>query len=214
MASPIGRSPKQQRRRTQHRELNRNQVLDAAEEVFGEKGYDRATLKEVAERAGFAVGSVYLFFDNKSDLFRQLFVRRGIELLDDMVGVLSPPGDALAGLHALVDVQVDFFRRHAGFGRLYFRYSAATNPSVHLRSDRAASDEYDRAMAMEADLFARGQADGVFVDGEPAALASLFSGMMSAFHAIDAEVVEADERTSTGAFSLDELHAMVERAFT
>jgi len=38
-------------RRSQHHDLSRSQLLDAAEEVFGTKGFHEATLREVAERA-------------------------------------------------------------------------------------------------------------------------------------------------------------------
>ncbi|MDD9372224.1 MAG: helix-turn-helix domain containing protein, partial [Acidimicrobiales bacterium] len=67
---------RREQRRLQHQDLSRAQLLDAAEEVFGRKGFHEATLKEVAELAEFSVGSVYSFFTNKDDLFRQIFVRR------------------------------------------------------------------------------------------------------------------------------------------
>ncbi|MEY2448468.1 MAG: hypothetical protein QOH79_1944, partial [Acidimicrobiaceae bacterium] len=52
-------------RRLRQQEVGRTQLLDAAEEVFGQKGFHDATLKEVAELAEFSVGSVYSFFENK-----------------------------------------------------------------------------------------------------------------------------------------------------
>ena len=66
---------RREQRRRRHQLLSREQLLDAAEEIFGRKGY-HDTLKEVAELAEFSVGSVYSFFDNKDDLFRQIFLRR------------------------------------------------------------------------------------------------------------------------------------------
>ncbi|HMG44699.1 MAG TPA: helix-turn-helix domain-containing protein, partial [Acidimicrobiales bacterium] len=50
-------------RRLLQQDVSRSQLLDAAEEVFGRKGFHEATLKEVAELAEFSVGSVYSFFD-------------------------------------------------------------------------------------------------------------------------------------------------------
>ncbi|MCZ7645887.1 MAG: TetR/AcrR family transcriptional regulator [Planctomycetota bacterium] len=46
--------------------------VSAAEKVFGEKGYERAHMKDVAEEAGCATGTVYLYFKNKEDLFNAL----------------------------------------------------------------------------------------------------------------------------------------------
>ena len=73
-----------EQRRLHHQDLSRTQLLDAAEEVFGRKGFHDTTLKEVAELAEFSVGSVYSFFANKDDLFRQIFVRRGDEFMDGL----------------------------------------------------------------------------------------------------------------------------------
>jgi AcrR family transcriptional regulator len=47
------------------------QILHAALEVFGESGVVGARLDEIAERAGVAKGTIYLYFPNKEELFRQ-----------------------------------------------------------------------------------------------------------------------------------------------
>ncbi len=49
-------------------EARRTQILEAAAAVFGEKGYQRATMKEIATRAGVAPGTIYLYFAGKRDL--------------------------------------------------------------------------------------------------------------------------------------------------
>ena len=49
-------SGRREQRRRRHQLLSREQLLDAAEEIFGRKGYHDTTLKEVAELAEFSVG--------------------------------------------------------------------------------------------------------------------------------------------------------------
>ncbi len=49
-------------------EERREQILKAAVQVFGEKGYDRATISDIARKAGVAEGSIYNYFKNKGDL--------------------------------------------------------------------------------------------------------------------------------------------------
>jgi len=46
----------------------RTQILDAATKVFAEKGFERATIKDVAKTAGIADGTIYNYFKSKSDL--------------------------------------------------------------------------------------------------------------------------------------------------
>ncbi|MEX2111152.1 MAG: TetR/AcrR family transcriptional regulator [Gemmatimonadaceae bacterium] len=47
------------------------QILRAALEVFGETGVASARLDEIADRAGVSKGTIYLYFANKEELFRQ-----------------------------------------------------------------------------------------------------------------------------------------------
>ena len=137
---------RREQRRLQHQDLSRGQLLDAAEEVFGRKGFHEATLKEVAEMAEFSVGSVYSFFDNKDDLFRQIFVRRGDEFMPGMRDALRDEGSPLDQLHRLVDFEVGFFRSHPRFGRLYLRYSSATTLSADREIDAVMAANYAESM--------------------------------------------------------------------
>ena len=61
--------------RAQRKEMTRELLLDAAIEVFAEKGYHGASLDDVADAAGFTKGAVYSNFTRKSDLFRALLER-------------------------------------------------------------------------------------------------------------------------------------------
>jgi len=46
----------------------RNQILDAATQVFAEKGFHRATIKDIARVAGIADGTIYTYFPSKTDV--------------------------------------------------------------------------------------------------------------------------------------------------
>jgi TetR/AcrR family transcriptional regulator len=201
---------RREQRRRQHHELSRAQLLDAAEEVFGRKGFHETTLKEVAELAEFSVGSVYSFFDNKDDLFRQIFVRRGDQFMTAMREAVGDGAPPLEQLHRLVDLEVGFFREHPHFGRLFLRYSSATMMSADRPADAAVTANYEDAMGLQAGVFERGQADGTLRAGDPQVLGRLFSGLISAYQAMDPAVVgdAPGER-----LPLDELHDLVESAF-
>jgi AcrR family transcriptional regulator len=53
----------------------RNQILDAATKVFAEKGFHRATIRDVARVAGIADGTIYNYFENKNALLLGLLDR-------------------------------------------------------------------------------------------------------------------------------------------
>lgn len=210
-AATATRSRREERRLLQQ-DLARRQLLDAAEEVFSRKGFHETTLKEIAELAEFSVGSVYSFFESKDDLFKQIFVRRGEEFMPAMADVLADETrDPLGQLHELVDFEIGFFRQHADFGRLYLRYSSAVMQAADREIDQVMRERYDKAMAVQASLIERGQAAGVFRPGDPVVLARLFSGLMSAYQALDPAVVS--DEPGTERLALKDLHDLVEQAF-
>ena len=62
------RVPRWQRRP----ESRPEEILEAALHVFGEQGFARTRLEEVARRAGVSKGTLYLYFKSKEDLFREM----------------------------------------------------------------------------------------------------------------------------------------------
>lgn len=56
--------------------LTRRRVLDAAADVFGERGFQAASMADVADRAGYTIGAVYSNFANKESLFHELMEER------------------------------------------------------------------------------------------------------------------------------------------
>jgi len=62
------RVPRWQRRP----ESRPEEILDAALHVFGEQGFARTRLEDVAKRAGVSKGTLYLYFKSKEDLFREM----------------------------------------------------------------------------------------------------------------------------------------------
>ncbi|HXR31730.1 MAG TPA: TetR/AcrR family transcriptional regulator [Solirubrobacterales bacterium] len=58
--------------RAERQEQTREQLLDAAAQVFARRGYHEASVEEIASEAGFSTGAVYSNFDGKEELFLAL----------------------------------------------------------------------------------------------------------------------------------------------
>jgi TetR/AcrR family transcriptional regulator len=199
-------------RRARHHDLSRAQLLDAAERVFGEKGFHDATLNEIAELAEYSVGSVYSFFEGKEDLFSQVFVRRGDEFMPGMRAIVEGVGSASEKLQLLVDFQVGFFRTYREFGRLFLRYTNIALVSEPGDLDASIALNYAESMRMQTELIAGGQRAGQFHSGDPTVLAHLFSGLVASYQAMDPPIV-SDERDAPERLSLQDLHQLIRRAF-
>jgi len=74
---------KRQRRRRLRREVRQAEVLDAAAQIFREKGYHEASIAEIAERAGVVEGTIYRYFSTKRELLVQVVERAYEEAIAD-----------------------------------------------------------------------------------------------------------------------------------
>lgn len=66
-------------------EARRTQILQGAVQVFAEKGFHKATTKEIAKAAGVSEGTIYNYFDNKRELLFALIELIGVESLKVVV---------------------------------------------------------------------------------------------------------------------------------
>jgi len=84
--------------------------MAAAAQVFAEKGYDAATMTEIAARAGASIGSLYQFFPTKEAIAEALHAQNSDDLSEMLAGLA--PRVAGKSAAALVDA---LFRDLSGF---------------------------------------------------------------------------------------------------
>ncbi len=119
-------------------EQRRSQILTAALAVFARKGYDRATIADIAREAGVADGSIYNYFKNKSDLLISLprqIVQPNVETI---VALLSPPPGTPIPPPSLVlpriaHAMVETFRQNAPLFRILLSALPAMKPAARQK---------------------------------------------------------------------------------
>ncbi len=127
-------------RRAEQVERNREAVLEAARQVFIQRGYAGASLEAIAEEAGFSKGVVYSQFGSKPDLFFALLERRITERAAQNDRVVAQFVGAEA-LHELIrashlDAAVDSGWRYV---LTEFRALAMRDPELNRRYAEAHS---------------------------------------------------------------------------
>jgi AcrR family transcriptional regulator len=179
-------SPREARRQLRI-DMGREQILDTAEQLFGERGYHDTGLKEVAERCEFSVGSLYSYFDGKDALYQEVLRRRSLGQVEEMRRLAADPASADKRLVAMARLQVEYFRTYPNWGRLTTR---ALTPGLAAEAEVQSGfrEAYRDAIDLEAQLIATGQREGVLRAGDPHALARMFSALVTAFHLMDPEV--------------------------
>jgi AcrR family transcriptional regulator len=79
-------------RRRLSAEERRESILDAANRVFGEHGYENVRIDDVAMAAGISKALIYEHFGSKQELYGELMSRAAVELLGVLVQAASAPG--------------------------------------------------------------------------------------------------------------------------
>jgi AcrR family transcriptional regulator len=166
-------------RRKREAEARRREILEAATRVFARRGFHAATTAEVAAEAGVAVGSIYLCFKTKEELYFSLVNEKAEELLSFLHAELARAPTALEKLRQLVVAELEFFNRNREFIRIYL--STRSGPEWTLKDDfgEAVSRKYEAYIEMVADILKRGIEEGELRAGPPADLAHALIGMLN-----------------------------------
>ena len=93
------------------------QILDAALEVFGERGLAGARLDDIARRAGVSKGTIYLYFHNKEELFREVVRAVIVDRFSD-AAARAGEDDPVVELKRCLRTHWDFVRS-PGFQTIY-----------------------------------------------------------------------------------------------
>ena len=96
----------------------KDKILDAALDVFSEKGFHLATVDEIAERADVGKGTLYRYFANKETLFNELVRLRLEELEQNATAILDGQDDVLTMITKYLRIYFEFFDRNQNLYRL------------------------------------------------------------------------------------------------
>ena len=94
-------------------------IQDAAMRVISRKGMDAATMQDIAEEAGIAKGTIYLYFRDRDELVEKTFETAVTQLLAKVEAALAPDAPIEVKIRAAIQAKFAFFRENREFFRLY-----------------------------------------------------------------------------------------------
>jgi AcrR family transcriptional regulator len=164
-------APPKWRRRPEDRP---EQIIQAAFELFGERGLANTRLQDIAERAGVSKGTIYLYFPNKEELFREMIQRTAvaaIERAEQTVTQGAPSAQLMA-----------YMRAHWAFVRspVFSTIYRLVLGELHQFPDLArfyAENVVKRGLRLIATLIQRGIDAGEFREIEPMIAARMLAAL-------------------------------------
>jgi AcrR family transcriptional regulator len=156
-----------------------HQIIDAAIEVFGERGLSGARLEDIAKRAGVSKGTIYLYFPNKEALFKEMVRLTIIARLEREERRLEQhPGPATEVLTSYMNEQWEFINQPEVriLSRLIISELHRFPELVQFYMDEVVRRKYDLVTR----LIQRGVDAGEFRPIDPVVAARLLSAMFYA----------------------------------
>jgi AcrR family transcriptional regulator len=181
----------------------RDAVCEAALELFAEKGIEATTIRDIAQRADAAEGTLYRHFDGKDDLAGWLYRRCAQELQARLADATATAATPEEKLEALIRGVFDFF----GDRPTSCTY-LLSNRSEKADGDGRASTDWPPPLGFFVEVIEAGQTQGAFQDEEAPLLAGWILAMVQRTvlflkaGTLDGTRASTIDRTVTGALRL------------
>jgi AcrR family transcriptional regulator len=165
-----------QERKEREKERRRQQIVVAAKRVFSDKGFNKATMEDIAKEAELSPGTLYLYFKNKEELYASLTLRILQYLNIRLSHVINQEDlDTWQKLDALKDVMFDVY----DFDPLIIinMFHLQSSETLKNLSDELIEDIVGLSrMSMDSitSVFKEGIQQGLIVDYHPVALSDIF----------------------------------------
>jgi AcrR family transcriptional regulator len=168
-------------RKKRERNMRRQQIQDAAKELFLKKGFNSTTIEEIAECTELALGTIYYYFKNKDELYISLILLSVQYLLDELQKI-SARND-LNAEEKLFEVKEALYHAY-DYDPLIFRNIVHMQVEQSLLSiDSELVDKINsqarKAFNLMASFYEEGVSQGKFIEGHPAAHADIMWGLFT-----------------------------------
>lgn len=95
-------------RREREKENLRQEILDAASELFAKDGYESVSMRKIADRIEYSPTTIYLYFKDKNDLLNQICEETFANLIRDWRKIENKNDDPLTALQKAMRAYVEF----------------------------------------------------------------------------------------------------------
>jgi AcrR family transcriptional regulator len=130
-------------RKERQKEELKAKILQAARELFMQKGFEDTSIRNIAEKIEYSPTTIYLYFKDKDDIFHELH-KEGFTLLNQYFRPLSHVSNPFERLKAINKAYINFALENGEFYDLMF---IIRSPINSLDKDDSTWDEGNRAFA-------------------------------------------------------------------
>jgi TetR/AcrR family transcriptional regulator len=169
-------------RREREKLRQRQEMLATALGLFSEKGYHNVSMHQIAEKAEFAIGTLYKFFKNKEDLYKALVLEQADKFHEAVTRAIQESDDEIEKLRNYVKAKGAVFRANVSMIRLYFAETRGASFNVMAGLDPEIRKRYGQFLQSLASVFEKGMQKKRFQKiADPYHLAVALDSLTNAF---------------------------------
>lgn len=169
-------------RKERERIARRGEIFVAALDLFSEKGYHNVSMHEIAQKAEFAIGTLYKFFENKESLYKSLVLEQVEKFHNALTQAIEGPGDEIEKLRNYVKAKSEVFTANVKMIRFYFSETRGASFNIKAGLDSEIREQYVNFLSMLASVFASGMKKKRFkMISDPYHLAVALDSITNAF---------------------------------
>jgi len=148
--------------------------------MFAKRGFFKVTMKEIAERAEFALGTVYGFFKGKRNLYQQVIKQKVDELVEVVSNAMADETSPVLVIKRFIEAKLRFFFENRDFARLYFVEMHGPPLYGERALSLAVEDKYRALLERVSKAIEKGMSDGIFARASPDLMVTALDGQTSA----------------------------------
>ncbi len=176
MENPAPQNPETESNRERQKAATRAQILEAAIHIFGDRGFDAASMGGIAEQAGVKKALVQYHFDTKEKLWHSaveaIWRERDATLPEYLIPFSGAEGPGQ--IQTLLEQIMRFARDHPAWVEIMFHECTTPGPRLDWIVDHFVRSDFERALHFAE----QAQANGVFPPCPPLELMHILSGAL------------------------------------
>jgi len=197
---------KQAPRREREHQQHIKHILDAAESIFAEQGFFQTTMRQIADKAEFALGTIYSYFGSKKQLYGKVIETKVDELVAFVTREMADAPSVQDQVENFIQAKMTFLDKNLPFLRLYLAEVDVPRLDINNILPKKVREKYDSMLCVLTDLIWRGIQKGLFKPMDARVIVKAVDGLtnalaLSRLNSAEAHLsLEADMRDVTELF--------------
>jgi len=167
-------------RKQKERQDHIKYIINIAEELFSRKGYFKVKMKEIAQKAEFALATLYRFFHSKEALYKKMISNRFGKMVEKIQQDMDAVSSNLLKIEKFIEAKLAFLHKHKKFIPIFLRQAYPSPFSEQSSSHMQSAVQWRNLISNLSYIIEKAMAEGALRTLEPLKMAFILDHMSNA----------------------------------